>query len=280
LFALSRVRGQAVKIPAGQNSLRQRTECNDARADAGGVGTGQRRFFLPIKSNLGNDRDGLAYCLDDSFTANNQPVVKWEATPVSISADEALADDHGWGGEEDTSEREEAKTWLADLLKPGPMRAKDIFAQARQDGISKRTLERAKKSLNVTTAKAQGVANGCWSWSLGEGCCEDCQATGHGNLGDVGDLGDLPEKPRKTALFEGPKIEGCQGRQGCQSAPEAPVPSKPAANLDPDTPGPTDLLTPEQQNTYKAIYWSRPTGMSSAEKHACAWKAALRRQKA
>jgi hypothetical protein len=238
--------------------------------------TGQRRFFLPVKNNLGNDRDGLAYCLDDLYSVNGQPVVKWEATLVAISADEALADDRRRGGEDDTSELEEAKTWLADVLAAGPLPAKDILAQARQDGISKRTLDRAKKSLNVTTAKAQGVANGGWSWSLGEGC----QAARQGNLGDVGNLGNLPEKPRETALFEGPEIEGCQERQdgqGCQSAPEAPVSPRPAANLDGDTPGPTDLLTPEQYATYKAVYYSRSASMSPAEKHARAWKAALRK---
>jgi hypothetical protein len=52
---------------------------------------------------------------------------------------------------------------------------------------------------------------------------------------------------------------------------------RPAANLDGDTPGPTDLLTPEQYATYKAIYYSRPAGMSPTEKHARAWRAALRR---
>ncbi len=125
--------------------------------------TGKRRLFLPIKNNLGNDRDGLAYCLDDTFSANGQPVVKWEATPVSISADDALSEDGG-RGEEDPSELEEAKTWLADMLAAAPMLAKDVLAQSRQNGISKRTLYRAKKALNVTTTK-KGFDTG-WAWRL------------------------------------------------------------------------------------------------------------------
>ena len=50
--------------------------------------------------------------------------------------------------------------------------------------------------------------------------------------------------------------------------------------LDPETPGPVDLLDGEQLATYKAIYVSRPASMDPAEKHRCAWRAAvLYRQK-
>ena len=243
-----------------------------------GDAPGQRRFFLPIKNNLGNDRNGLAYCLDNTFSANGQPVVKWEATPVSISADEALNDDGG-RGEEDTSELEEAKTWLADALAAGPMPAKDVLAQARQDGVSKRTLDRAKKSLNVTTSKAQGIANGGWSWSLPQGAPQDRQDASEGNLGDVG---NLPEKPAQNEAFAGSRIEdrqGCQEVQdrqegeGCQPPPVEAVTPPMVVRLDPDRPGPTDLLSKAQYRRYRAVYEAH--NGEPGEKHAAAWRMAV-----
>jgi hypothetical protein len=240
--------------------------------------TGQRRLFLPVKNNLGNDRDGLAYCLDNSFSANGQPKVRWDPTPVSTSADEALADDAGRRGEEDPSELDEAKAWLADVLAAGPLPSKAILAQARQDGISKRTLDRAKKSLGVATAKAQGVANGGWSWSLGEHGRQERQDAEEGNLGDVGNLGNLPEKASETPLLDGPETQGCQEGQGSPSAPPpatSPAPKPPNPHLDPDRPGPIDRLPADRLGTYKAVYYSRPADMDPAEKHARAWKRAL-----
>jgi hypothetical protein len=228
--------------------------------------TGQRRLFLPIKNNLGNDRDGLAYCLDDAFSANSQPVVKWETGPVSISADDALSQDGGTG-EDDTSELEEAKTWLSDALAAGALPAKDILAQARQNGISKRTLDRAKKSLHVTTAKAQGVANGGWSWSLGDGC----PSAGQGKTGDVGKLGNLPENPNEDTASQAPLIEDCQEAEPRQSAQAERV----AANLDPDRPGPIDLLDKQQRGRYMAFRHGTFKALEPTQAHARAWRAAL-----
>ncbi|MEI7837700.1 MAG: hypothetical protein WCK05_14975, partial [Planctomycetota bacterium] len=69
-------------------------------------------------------------------------------------------------GDDITSELEEAAGWLADALADGPRPAKEILAQAREDGISKRTLERAKKSLGVIASKAQGTAAPGWTWAI------------------------------------------------------------------------------------------------------------------
>jgi hypothetical protein len=39
----------------------------------------------------------------------------------------------------------EAAEWLRDVLADGPLDAKDVFRQARENGISERTLKRAKR---------------------------------------------------------------------------------------------------------------------------------------
>ncbi len=155
--------------------------------------TGQRHFLLPIKSNLTKDKSGLAYRLDSTFSANKQPVVAWEPTPVAIRADEAL--NHNPGRDNDSlSERDEAADWLSDALRDGPRPAKEVIDLARQDGIAKRTLDRAKRALNVTAYKGKGDLQGSWFWRLGEDCHEDCQDTPVGNLGNLGNLRGNPNE--------------------------------------------------------------------------------------
>jgi len=179
--------------------------------------TGQRRLILPMKNNLGNDRTGLAYRLDDSFSANGQPVVKWEADAVEISADEALRPDNG-RDEGDTSALDEARNWLRNALAGGPCPAKDVLAEARADGIAKRTLDRAKKDLGVVASK-EGFGAG-WTWRLpdAEGpLAQERQGPHREDLATFGHVGNLLERPKESAGFGdasgGGPPEDCQTAQ-------------------------------------------------------------------
>ena len=252
--------------------------------------TGQRRFLLPVKNNLGNDRDGLAYRLDDTFSANGQAVVKWEADPVDVSADEALRPDRPAGTSADSSELDEAKVWLSDALADGPLPAKDILARSRQDGISKRTLNRAKKVLNVTASKVGFKAG--WTWHLPgtpaerktedagdadqdeDGQDEEHQAPKQKTLATFGELGDLRENPKESGGPDGPEPAA---PEECQPSEPGNLRLAPPADLDPDRPGPVDRLPADRLPTYKAVYYSRSADMPPAERHRRAWRAALRR---
>jgi putative DNA primase/helicase len=59
---------------------------------------------------------------------------------------------------------DDAETFLADMLRDGPVATKDIKAAASAHGHTWRTVERAKKSLGVVAAK--GGFNEGWSWQL------------------------------------------------------------------------------------------------------------------
>jgi len=71
-----------------------------------------------------------------------------------------------------------------------------------------------------------------------------------------------PEKPKAPSLPVLP------------SAPDPPM--TPPGRLDPDHPGPLDLLDEGQRQRYGAIYQTRPASMSPESKHQRAWRAALR----
>lgn len=242
--------------------------------------TGQRRFMLPLKNNLATDRTGLAYRLDGSRSANGQPTVRWEADPVDKPAEEALRPDGGRSGAGDPSELDETKAWLRDALAGGPKAAREIIESAKGDGIAKRTLDRAKRALGVIASKAGFEAG--WTWQLpgtpdeppklddcadGDSQGEERRASRKAGLATFGNLGDLRGDSRESA-----------GAPGID-APDPPEERQPTEmgalpGLDPERPGPIDVLSPEQRERYMAVYYSRSTQMSPDEKHRCAWRVA------
>jgi hypothetical protein len=108
--------------------------------------SGKRRLFLPVKNNLGQ-ASGLAFSIADGRLA-------WEDGSVLVSADE-IDDD-------DTSPREEAKTWLQALLSDGAVPSASIWKNAKAEHIAERTLKRAKRELGVVAEKAGKH----WVWRL------------------------------------------------------------------------------------------------------------------
>jgi len=60
----------------------------------------------------------------------------------------------------------EAKDFLRDRLSAGPVNSADIIDEARQEGIAKRTLDRAKKDLRIKSRKQRGSPDGTWVWEL------------------------------------------------------------------------------------------------------------------
>lgn len=126
-----------------------------------------RRLVLPVKSNIAADRTGLAYRLlptvvDPEGLKIETAAVEWEPDPIEIDADDALGDGRrGQGGDA----LDEAVDWLASLLTDGPRPAGDVKKQAKADGISARTLDRAKKKLGVV-ARKESAFGGPWTWGL------------------------------------------------------------------------------------------------------------------
>ncbi len=127
----------------------------------------QRRLFLPLKNNLGNDQSGLAFELQAYHLGNGIDTcrVRWETQPVTITAEQALAVQSG-----DRSELDEAKAFLLDTLNGGKVPSAAIERDADANGISRATLRRAKKALGVQAVKegqpGKPDAPGKWYWRL------------------------------------------------------------------------------------------------------------------
>ena len=126
---------------------------------------GTRRLVVPVKHNLAHDTTGMAYTIQDELGI---PLVAWESDPVTISADEALADPFG-GNREELGEREQAAEWLRNMLASGPVGTEEIKQAAREAGFSWATVKRAKALAGVEPFH---VGYGTpWQWRLKSHSC-------------------------------------------------------------------------------------------------------------
>jgi len=121
--------------------------------------TPEKRYFLPIKNNIGNDRDGFAFhiqgvdlaegvtasfiCWDELAVAQNILHPELEHKPTATNG---------------------AQDFLHELLSKKPMLAKDVFEQAEAMGYSKAAMQRARSRIGAQYRKT-GMDGG-WEWSL------------------------------------------------------------------------------------------------------------------
>jgi hypothetical protein len=109
------------------------------------------------KMNLCAKPPSLKYTLQEQDGAL---LVAWEGTS-SHTARSILAQPES---AEETNACANAKAFLSEVLAAGPLESKFIYREARQAGIARRTLERAKAQLGVKSAKC-GMDAG-WKWQL------------------------------------------------------------------------------------------------------------------
>jgi hypothetical protein len=70
---------------------------------------------------------------------------------------------------DDHSALREATEVLLAILEKGPVSAKDVVRLAREAGVSKRTLDRAKRALRVRSIRSGSGWYSHWEWALPEG---------------------------------------------------------------------------------------------------------------
>jgi hypothetical protein len=180
-----------------------------------------RRFLLPGGSNLGSDVGGLAFTLGRAEGAL-APAVLWERGAVRQDLDDLLeAQSGGAEARERRSARAEAERFLREKLADGPVDAKEIVRDASAAGVAKRTLDRAKADLGVTS-RAPPFKGGPWAWELPHREIVNApQAAGLGNLGNLGNLPqEIPARADARPSGDG-RLPDCQGCQATESADES-----------------------------------------------------------
>ena len=118
-----------------------------------------RKLMLPVKNNLGPKAAGIGYRIGTKIVSGDiiAPYILWDDTPVDYTANQAIAANAA-------ALRDGGAQFLRELLTDGPVSAKDAEEAADQNGITERTLRRAKLALGVKAEK-DGYEGG-WVWKL------------------------------------------------------------------------------------------------------------------
>jgi archaellum biogenesis ATPase FlaH len=119
-----------------------------------------RRLFLTVKNNLGNDRAGYAYRVESVALGNNIDTSKvvWEAAPVNISLQDALA-------EPEKKAPKESVAWLEAYLREHPdgKPFDEIVKAAMAQGVAtRRTLDRASEELMINKIYVSSRQSKIW----------------------------------------------------------------------------------------------------------------------
>jgi putative DNA primase/helicase len=118
----------------------------------------KRRVMAPHKSNLAEKPPSLSYRIVTS-TVHNTARVEW----MGATDHDANSLAAGNLNPHEKTELEAAKEFLREELKDGRMWAKRVYSDARDAGISERTVRRAKDALRV---KSEKIGTEGWAWSL------------------------------------------------------------------------------------------------------------------
>jgi len=116
----------------------------------------KRRLLTPAKYNVLVEPTGMAFEIIDGK-------VVFENDPVTMTAEEAL----GTTGTIEAPALNDAKQWLSEQLTPGKsMSAIEVYKQAKERRISKRTLERAKSELKIVSYPLTEEGKKVWFWRI------------------------------------------------------------------------------------------------------------------
>jgi putative DNA primase/helicase len=126
-----------------------------------------RLLLIPSKMNIAPIKHGLAYRIEGCLIQHEgadiaTSRIMYESTPITISADQALAALDG--SSENRSAKSDAIDFLVDALRNGPVSVKDMKKEAAEAGISSKVLRTAREALKIKPEKA-GFEGG-WVWRL------------------------------------------------------------------------------------------------------------------
>lgn len=156
-------------------------------------GDNTKRIVCRAKSNIGLDSGGFEYDLQQKevLTGIFSSYALW-GEAVDGSARELLAEpDNREIGSDNQSALDEAKNFLQLLLADGELSQKQIKEDAIGASHSWRTVERAKKELNIRSSKS--LIDKCWYWKLNGNSANNDQLRQDSHINCTAVLADLPE---------------------------------------------------------------------------------------
>ena len=160
-----------------------------------------RRLFLCGKNNLAEDVNGFAFTIEGAtIGSKNGPIdtcmAVWQPGTVDTPAKKALCfeetlDDLG-DSSQPKSKSEFAKAFLLKALENGPVESAALYQAFKEQGSSKRTLERAKAELGIKHKTVTVDGKRHTQWFLPEE--PSMPNPSYGGVGGVGEVGIPDDK--------------------------------------------------------------------------------------
>lgn len=130
--------------------------------------TGQEeRVIVRAKSNIGPDRGGFTFDVKEvelpSVPGLFASKVEWG---VFLDEDAKTILDNAAPSQQKVSAREEATSFLEQILADGPLRQREVKEATEAKGLAWATVRRAKDALGIVTKKKSYSDAGYWEWSL------------------------------------------------------------------------------------------------------------------
>ena len=136
------------------------------------VDSEDKRSLIRLKSNIGADRDGYAYTLEQKQVPGHEEIsnskIQW-GEAVYGSAQQIFEDVEAQQSDSRRQPRDEALEFLRDLLSEGAKAVKPIQEEVKAAGLAWPTIRRAADELKVIKRKVGGPKEkSYWEWSLPE----------------------------------------------------------------------------------------------------------------
>lgn len=120
------------------------------------------RYFLPIKNNIGNDKDGF------SFTIQGHHILEADIHTSKIQwGEKVIVSEILNSNENKTSNRHnEIDAFMMDLIKDGPIDSRIALAEGKKRDYSESKMTRARERLGIVSKHNGSFKDGKWEWSL------------------------------------------------------------------------------------------------------------------
>lgn len=125
---------------------------------------GGGHFVARAKSNIGPDGGGYRYEIQQIGLPERPEIVASIVSlgePIDGDARAILAEAEAVEVSNPRNQTDQAEDWLRKTLADGPMRSKDLIAKATAEGISQKSLRRARERTGAK-GKRHGFENGRW----------------------------------------------------------------------------------------------------------------------
>jgi putative DNA primase/helicase len=142
-------------IYAGQGSIDFSAAARSVLLAGSAPGDASEHALIQIKSNLAASGAACGYRFDEGR-------FRWTGASRLRAADLLAAE----APSEELSSRDEALTFLLEILGEGPVAAREVLAAAKQAGISERTLRRVKSREGIEARKVRYGEGAEWVWQV------------------------------------------------------------------------------------------------------------------